>query len=174
MVHSVLKSTRSTQKASAISRHIVARHILQCCRVGAMNAIVAMLCWGGLADSTWAMGNKNNSINVGAKTLRVEIADTPSTRQTGLMNREILAEDEGMLFIFDSPSLHCMWMKNTPLDLDVAFINAEGRIVNIHSMWAQTTDLHCAKRPATMALEVNRGWFSKNQIVPGTKVERID
>lgn len=60
---------------------------------------------------------------------KVELAQTPQECAQGLMNREMLEEDEGMLFLFPEPHAATMWMKNTPLSLDMIFMNREGRIL---------------------------------------------
>ena len=66
--------------------------------------------------------------------VRVEIADTPEERQTGLMGRSALAENAGMLFVFDQEQILSFWMKDTLIPLSIAYIDAEGRIVDIQDM----------------------------------------
>ena len=61
-------------------------------------------------------------------------------------------------------------MKNTLLPLSVAFLDADGRIINIEDMKAETTDSHCATQPATYALEMNLGWFKQKNIKPGMTI----
>ena len=63
---------------------------------------------------------------------RVEIADTDPARAQGLMHRRELAPDHGMLFVFDRPHTITMWMKNTPLPLDMIFIGSDGTVVDLH------------------------------------------
>lgn len=106
-------------------------------------------------------------LNVGKIRIQAELANSAQTRQTGLMGRAQLGTNEGMLFVFDSPSTQCMWMQNTLIDLDVAFLDERGRVINIESMQAGTTSTHCSKQPAKLALEMNRGWFKNNQIGRG-------
>lgn len=63
-----------------------------------------------------------------------------------------------------------MWMKNTLIDLDVAFADAEGTILNIEHMKAGTTNVHCSAGHAKLALEMNQGWFSKLGIEAGERL----
>lgn len=67
----------------------------------------------------------------GEISFKVELAQTPEERAKGLMNRETLGEDEGMLFLFPEPRASTMWMKNTPLSLDMLFIDKESKILAI-------------------------------------------
>ncbi len=112
-------------------------------------------------------------LNIGIHVIQAEAAANPAQREQGLMFREKLGINEGMVFLFDSSASVCMWMKNTPLPLSVAFIDAQGRIVNIEDMQPQTTDSHCAKQPAKYALEMNQGWFSRKNIKPGALIEGL-
>lgn len=111
-------------------------------------------------------------LSVAGIEVNVEIADTPQRRQIGLMNRKALAPMAGMLFIFDEAQTQCMWMKNTLIDLDVAFLDTQGRIINVETMKAGTTDVHCSKAPAIQALEMNARWFESHQVKPGQTVGR--
>lgn len=101
------------------------------------------------------------------------VADQPS-RMQGLMNRRSMGGQQGMLFVFPQLATHCMWMRNTLIPLSVAFIDEQGRILNIEDMEPQTEDNHCAARPARFALEMNKGWFAQKGIKPGTKLGGLD
>ena len=107
-------------------------------------------------------------------TLSIEVADTPEERSIGLMNRESLPADAGMLFDFQADVQVGFWMKNTLIPLSIAFIDKDGVIVHIEDMEPHTRDSHPAARPAKYALEVNRGWFRKRGIKPGAKIEGIE
>ena len=67
-----------------------------------------------------------------------------------------------------------MWMKNTLIALSVAFLDAEGRVINIEDMQPQTSDNHCAAAPARYALEMNLGWFAERGVKPGDRLRGID
>jgi uncharacterized protein len=110
---------------------------------------------------------------IGMHVIQAELASTETQRQLGLMQRKTLGPNQGMMFIFDRPQQHCMWMKNTLIPLSVAFINREGVIVNIEEMQPQTENNHCAIEPALYALEMNANWFKRKGIKPGSKVEKF-
>ena len=89
------------------------------------------------------------------------------------MGRTSLPENAGMMFVFETPKTYCFWMKNTLMPLDIGFIDAQGLLVQIESMQAQTTDMHCPNQAIAYALEVNQGWFDKHQITVGTQILNI-
>jgi uncharacterized membrane protein (UPF0127 family) len=114
------------------------------------------------------------SLRIKGHTLRAEIANDEESRRTGLMFREQMGENAGMLFIYEAEGRHAMWMKNTLIPLSVAFIDRRGHIINIEDMEPQTEDAHAARTPAAYALEVNQGWFKKRGVKAGDKVEGLE
>ena len=102
--------------------------------------------------------------------VQVEVADTPESRAQGLMYRETLAEDRGMLFIFEQDVDSPFWMANTLLPLSIAFIDAGGTIVDIKDMQPLDTTLVYSKAPYRFALEVNQGCFAVWGVAPGDRV----
>jgi uncharacterized protein len=106
--------------------------------------------------------------------IEAELAHTPEARRTGLMHRRSMPRNRGMLFVFPQDALHCMWMRNTFIPLSVAFLDAEGRILNIEDMTPQTEDLHCAASPARFALEMNQGWFASRRLEAGARIRGVD
>lgn len=110
------------------------------------------------------------SLTAGIHLIRAEVAATESQRQQGLMFREKMGTNEGMVFLFGQPAQVCMWMKNTPLPLSVAFLDDAGKIVNIEDMQPHTTQSHCAAKPVRYALEMNQGWFQQRNIKPGAVI----
>ncbi len=113
-------------------------------------------------------------LSAGMYRIEAEVAANDQHRQVGLMNRKTMPAQRGMLFIFPQDRTHCMWMRNTLIPLSVAFIDAEGYIINIENMQPQTEDNHCAKVPARFALEMNEGWFAQRGIKPGFRLQGID
>ena len=103
--------------------------------------------------------------------LLIEIADTPEKRQRGLMFRDHLAENQGMLFDFRGETQTGFWMKDTSIPLSIAFISAQGLILDIQEMLPFSTDLHQSDQPYAFALEVNQGWFERNDIDVGNSVQ---
>lgn len=109
--------------------------------------------------------------------LRVEVAESFIERNKGLMNRTELAENTGMLFIFETPQKLSFWMKDTFVPLSIAYLD-EGRVIKeIHQMKAQSMmkrDQDLTNYPSQCrckyALEVNQGWFKKHGIKPGDRM----
>jgi len=112
-------------------------------------------------------------LNAGMHLIRAEVVSDAGTRAQGLMHRKSMAQNAGMLFIFDEPAVHCMWMKNTLIPLSVAFIDERGGIVNIADMEPHSEASHCAAQPVRYALEMNRGWFAARGIKPGSRLGGI-
>jgi uncharacterized protein len=109
--------------------------------------------------------------NEGEVEVRVEIADSPAEQARGLMDRTALAEDRGMLFVFPEEEVRSFWMRNTLIPLSVAYIDAEGRIVDIDEMQPLDETQHPSDEPARYALEVNQGFFEERGVQVGDTVE---
>lgn len=112
-------------------------------------------------------------LRINGHAIQAEVAHTPETRGAGLMQRQFLDENHGMLFVFREPGYHAMWMANTPLPLSVAFLDERGVILDIRDMKPLSEDSHTATGPAKYALEMNAGWFKKHGIAAGAKMEGI-
>jgi len=106
--------------------------------------------------------------------VRAEVALTEQARLRGLMFRDSLAENSGMLFAYPRAEVSAMWMKNTKIALSVAFIDSGGRILNIAEMEPLSEEPHASSGAAAYALEMNRGWFIKNGIKAGDRVEGLN
>lgn len=113
-------------------------------------------------------------LTVGMHRVRAEVANDMGSRMQGLMFRKAMAENAGMVFVFDEVAPHCMWMKNTLIPLSVAFIDEAGTIVNVADMQPHSEQSHCAARPARYALEMNKGWFAQRGIKPGAKLRGLE
>ncbi len=105
--------------------------------------------------------------------VRAEIADHYIERARGLMYRTALAEDRGMLFVFDEEQELSFWMKNTLIPLSIAFMDSEGRIVDIQDMKALDADPphYVSAEPARYALEVNQGFFEERGVEVGDRTD---
>ena len=103
--------------------------------------------------------------------VQVQIADTAVELQAGLMGRTALAQDAGMLFVFDQEQLLSFWMKDTLIPLSIAFIDSQGRIVDIQDMQPLDETSHPSAAPAQYALEVNQGFLGERGIMVGDTVE---
>lgn len=99
---------------------------------------------------------------------RVEVADTPGKRSWGLMYRNKMGTDEGMLFVFPDERDQSFWMKNTPLSLDIIFMDTRGRVVGIiHDTVPFSTRSVGIGVPSRYVLEVRAGLARRNGIVVG-------
>lgn len=110
------------------------------------------------------------TLTMGKTQIQAEVADRPDSRATGLMGRKSLAPDHGMLFVFAQEGIPCFWMKNTPLPLDIAFIDQDGVIANIEAMQPFDLQSHCPVRPVRYALEMEQGWFAKAKKQAGERI----
>lgn len=110
------------------------------------------------------------ALNAGIHRIQAEVADSPQKRQRGLMMREKLGPNEGMLFVFEDQAVHCFWMKNTPLPLSIAFIGEDGTVVNIADMTPFSEDSHCPSKPIRYALEMEQGWFAHKGVAAGQRI----
>jgi uncharacterized protein len=112
-------------------------------------------------------------LTIGDHKLSVEMASTPGTRETGLMNRFSLQPDHGMLFVFEAPQPLAFWMKDTYIPLSIAFVDRNGRILNIEDMRPQDEATHWSKGQALYAIEMRQGWFAAKGIAAGDVVRGL-
>ena len=110
------------------------------------------------------------TLTVGMHNIKAQLAVKPEQRQIGLMFRSQMPTHEGMLFVFEEPSVQCFWMRNTLIALSIAFLADDGTVVNIADMQPQNDTSHCSARPVRFALEMNQGWFAKRGVKPGTRI----
>ncbi len=109
-------------------------------------------------------------LQAGMFQIDAQVAQTPQQHAKGLMHRTEMPTHEGMLFVFETPSPLCFWMKNTLIPLTAAFIADDGTIVNLADMQPRSEQSHCAAKPVRFVLEINQGWFAKRNIKPGYKL----
>ena len=114
------------------------------------------------------------NLKVGSQHVRADVAHTEATRQVGLMFREKMGKQDGMLFVFPEIAYHAMWMRNTLIPLSVAYMNERGVIVSIHEMQALSEAVHQAAGPVRYALEMNAGWFGSNKVNVGDTIKGLE
>jgi len=131
------------------------------CKIICLILTVAIL--GGCEENT---NLPTTSMRIGSKTYTLEIADTDSTRQRGLMYRESMPADHGMIFVWAEEAKRAFWMKNTLIPLDVIYIAASGEVVSIHPLEPKETRAVPAEGPTRWAIELNRGEAAKTGIKP--------
>ncbi len=96
-------------------------------------------------------------LSVGGREFYVELADSDAERRQGLMHRQSLAADSGMLFVFPDSQHRSFWMRNTYINLTIAYIDSEGIVIDIIDLTALDETPVLSSRPVQYALEVNRG-----------------
>lgn len=112
------------------------------------------------------------TIHVGDKPVKMQLAVTTMEMANGLMARTDLKPDEGMLFIYLTPQRMSFWMRNTPTALDIGFFTADGVLKEIYPMYPyDETTVQSVGADLKFALEMNQGWFAKNKIKPGAKLD---
>src|SRR5450631_2077601 len=139
-----------------------------------VRSILAFVIVTALSGIALADGLPTVQLTINSHRLVAEIAATVETRTVGLMHRFSLKPDHGMLFVFNAPQPLAFWMKNTFVPLSIAFIGADGRILNIDDMAPQTETTHPSRGLALYALEMKKGWFAQHSIVAGERVEGLE
>jgi hypothetical protein len=146
--------------------------------------ILRTAAWGVLLAAVGAQAELPQvTVQVADQRLKAEVAVSPAERARGLAGRDRLAADRAMLFVWPHPGPRRFWMKGTRIPLSVAFLDPQGRILNIHRMSPPPPDRRNAdgwpadgyrrypsRGPARFALETNRGWFRRHGITPGDRV----
>jgi len=126
------------------------------------------------ARDTTPFGLKIVELKILNASLNAEVADTPQTSENGLMFRDSLPEDRGMLFVFEQPKRASFWMRNTRIPLSIAFVDSKGKILEIESMKPlDETVVPSVSDQVAYALEVNQGWFGRHGIAAGAKIDGI-
>jgi uncharacterized membrane protein (UPF0127 family) len=111
------------------------------------------------------------AIRIAGIPLRVEVASTEETRRKGMMFRPHLGPDEAMLFVFDREDNLSFWMKNTDVDLDLAYIRSDGLITQVEHMKAHDLEPVFSREPVRFALEAPAGWLEAHGVGVEARVE---
>lgn len=109
-------------------------------------------------------------LSIGMHRIDAQVASNHAQRQTGLMHRKEMPQHEGMLFVFEQPSVQCFWMRNTLIPLTAAFVADDGSIVNLADMQPLDESSHCSTAPVRYVLEMNQGWFKERHLKAGAKL----
>ena len=116
----------------------------------------------------------STELRVSGLKIQAEVADEEHERAAGLMFRETLGGNSGMLFVMPAPGPAGFWMKNTLLPLSIAYIDSRGTIMELHDLEPHNeTPVPSRFRNIAYALEMPRGWFTKNNIWPGERIEGL-
>lgn len=114
------------------------------------------------------------TLRIGLHSVNAKIANTPQSREHGLMQQTQLCENCGMLFVFAKTGQYSFWMKDTPLPLSIAFITAHGIISNIAEMQAGSLDIHSSEGEILYALEMPQHWFARQGITAMNRVKGLE
>ncbi len=124
----------------------------------------------GCSNRAPASNENTYEIQINNKISHAEVAYTQKVRTMGLMFRDKLDNDHGMLFMYPQERNMSFWMKNTKISLSIAFINSQEIITQIDLMTPFSLESHTSKEKVKYALEMEQGWFNKNGINTGSKV----
>lgn len=106
--------------------------------------------------------------------LQLQLALTPREHSKGLMHRDSMPKDHGMLFLFKQPEPRAFWMRNTRIPLDIGYFDASGRLLEIHALDPyDETSVPSLSQEVLIAVETNRGWYARNNITPGAQIDFI-
>jgi len=134
-------------------------------------SLIPLILGLALADLLAAGESK---LRIGDHSLTVELAVSPNEQMTGLMNRESLESNHGMLFVFPEPKRASFWMHNTSIPLDLAFLDADGVILEILPLVPfEEKPILSKSSNVSYALEVSRDWFASRNLKAGLKVSGI-
>ncbi len=135
--------------------------------------------WTLLALSAAVTGCEDASVSrdaylplqIGSVALKAQLAMDQATQQKGLMNRESLGENQGMLFLSERPRQQSYWMRNTLIPLDIGFFTEDGILREVYPLFPRVEDPVKSRRDDIVyALEMNRGWFKANGVKVGDQL----
>lgn len=118
--------------------------------------LVALLLLAG-CEAAPSSGLATVPMTIGQKTFTLEVADRTDTRSYGLMRRDSLPEDRGMIFVFDKEEPRGFWMKNCRFPLDILFLDAGGKVISVKQMKAYDLSSTTSDGAAQYAIELNKG-----------------
>jgi len=130
-----------------------------------------IFCFCMLTLASCSMETKRATLSINGRPLEVEIARTKKQREKGLMFREELGWNEGMLFIFPEEQLLSFWMKDTSIPLSIVFLDGSGVVVDIYDMKPFSLDPVRSSRKCRFAIEVNQGFFSEAGLSRGDSID---
>ncbi|MCW5652332.1 DUF192 domain-containing protein [Hydrogenophaga sp.] len=140
-----------------------------------MKRLIACLLFAFLSSTAWSqeaaqLQLPRVQLSAGMHLIHAQVAATPEQRAIGLMHRQEMPANEGMLFVFEQAAGQCFWMKNTLLPLTAAFVADDGTIVNLADMQPKSLDSHCSAKPVRYVLEMHQGWFAKRNLKAGSRL----
>jgi uncharacterized membrane protein (UPF0127 family) len=141
-------------------------------RLRAAVLLAAILLPGCGSDSSSSPGNLPvTSMQIGSKTYQLEIATDDTSREHGLMERDSMPRDHGMIFVFDHPGNWSFYMHHTRFPLDIVFADAQAKIISVKTMKAYDENNTWADGPAEYAIEISAGEAAANGVKPGDQLQ---
>ena len=111
-------------------------------------------------------------ISINDTPLQLRLALIQSEQNTGLMHRDSMPKDHGMLFLFNQPEPRSFWMRNTRIPLDIGYFDARGQLLEIHALYPYDENaVPSRSQQVLIAVETNRGWFARNNMTPGARID---
>ena len=111
-------------------------------------------------------------IKIGDRVVRMQIAALPAEQQQGLMFRQAMDADAGMIFVFTAPQQMGFWMRNTTLPLDIGYLDASGELKEIYPMYPlDERSVTSRSHSIQFCVEMNQGWYQQNGVKPGAKLD---
>lgn len=126
-----------------------------------------LLLVAGCRENAPQTGLATTAMTIGSREFTLEIANTESSRRTGLMKRDSMEDDHGMIFVFGEEDNLSFWMSNTRIPLDILYIDSAGKIVSIHAMKPYDLSSTPSKGPAKYAIELNQGAAAASGVKAG-------
>ena len=111
-------------------------------------------------------------ISIDGTPLQLQLALIQSEQNKGLMHRDSMPKDHGMLFLFKQSKSRSFWMRNTRIPLDLGYVDASGRLLEVHALYPYDENgVDSRSQEVLIVLETNRGWFARNSIAPGAQLD---
>jgi hypothetical protein len=133
-------------------------------------AVCILFATGG-CDSSSPAGLPTVKMQIGSRSFVIEVARTSAQQEKGLMQRDSMPPDHGMIFIFPDDQLRQFWMRNTRIPLDILFLDVTGRIVSIHQMKPYDESQTSSDFPARYAIELNQGSAATTGVRVGDQLQ---
>lgn len=132
---------------------------------------IAADCADKKPQEDWPQRLPTTQMTIAGNTFTMEIADDPKEQEIGLMKRDSIPQDHGMLFIFPSEQPRQFWMKNTRFDIDIFYVREDGTLDSAATMRAYDLTGCPSKGPAKYVIELNSGWIARLKLNPGDKID---
>ncbi len=154
-----------TRKASAKKTKSVRKYTQTLLKIAAITLVVGAIFVIG--------SHHDNGVRFGTRTLQLERVDTEAARIRGLSGRQGLPEGQGMLFVFDGPGHHCMWMKDMNFAIDIVWLDGHKNVVHVEERVTPETypESFCPPVQAKYVIEVSDGFVQESGLATGQHVD---